>query len=107
MLAGYNERCRIDIDLMQFSSQGDGIPLPKRRRPFDVGRIIFTSPNPSYTILISLRYSGRRRIDIDPMQFCDLGNILWYGKLFWYEYIMGYGQLEVIMQNIHIFVFWR
>ena len=49
----------------------------------------FTSPNLSYAIFISLRYSGRLRIDIDLMQFCDLGEILWYGKLFWYEYIIG------------------
>ena len=50
----------------------------------------FTSPNLSYAIFISLRYIGRHRIDMDLMQFCDLGEILWYGKLFWYEYIMGY-----------------
>ena len=49
----------------------------------------FTSPNLSYAIFISLRYSDRHRIDIDLMQFWDLGEILWYGKLFWYEYIMG------------------
>ena len=49
----------------------------------------FTSPNLSYAIFISLRYSDRHRIDIDLMQFCDLGEILWYGELFWYEYIMG------------------
>ena len=48
----------------------------------------FTSPNLSYAIFISLRYSGQRRIDIDLMQFCDLGEILWYGKFFWNEYIM-------------------
>ena len=44
----------------------------------------FTSPNLSYAIFISLRYSGRRR-----MQFCDLEEILWYGKFFWNEYIMA------------------
>ena len=48
----------------------------------------FTSQNMSYAIFISLRYSGRHRIDIDLMQFCDLREILWYGNLFWYEYIM-------------------
>ena len=49
----------------------------------------FTSPNLSYAIFISLRYSDRHRIAIDLMQFCDLGEISWYGNLFWYEYIMG------------------
>ena len=58
------EQCRIDFDSMQFGSLGDEIPLQNRRRPFDVGYIILTSPNPSYAILISLRYSDRRRIDI-------------------------------------------
>ena len=37
MLVGYNEVGCIDIDLMQISSLGDEIPLPKRRRPIDVG----------------------------------------------------------------------
>ena len=48
----------------------------------------FTLPNLSYAIFISLRYSGRRQIDNDLMQFCNLGEILWHGKFFWYEYIM-------------------
>ena len=47
----------------------------------------FTLPNVSNAIFISLRYSDRRRIDIDLMQFCDLGEILW--QVLWYEYIMG------------------
>ena len=50
----------------------------------------FTSPNLSYAIFISLWYSSQRRIDIDLMQFCDLDEILWYGKFFWNEYIMGF-----------------
>ena len=68
-----------------------------------------TSPNLSYANFISLRYSSRHRIDIDLMQFCDLGEILWYGKLFWYEYIMGLlsrgggGGGGVTMENIYIF----
>ena len=49
----------------------------------------FTPPNLSYAIFISLRFSGRHRIDIELMQFCDLGETLWYGKFFWNEYIMG------------------
>ena len=49
----------------------------------------FTSPNLTYAIFIPLWYSGRRRIDIDLMQFWHLGEILWCGKFFWNEYIMG------------------
>ena len=30
MLARYSDRCRIDIDLMQFCGLDDGILLPKR-----------------------------------------------------------------------------
>ena len=68
----------------------------------------FTSPNLSYAIFISLRYSGRHRIDIDLMQLSDLGEILWYGKLFWYEYIIGLIiKLGVTMQNTYILLFWR
>ena len=62
----------------------------------------FTSPNLSYAIFISLRYSGRGRIDIDLMQFCDLGEILWYGKFFWNEYVMG---LASWMQPCKILMF--
>ena len=46
-----------------------------------------------YTILISLWYRHpdvgpiyRCRTDMDPMQFCHLGDILCYGKLFQYEW---------------------
>ena len=37
MLAWYSDRCRIDIDLMQFCGLDDGILLPKQRRAFDAG----------------------------------------------------------------------
>ena len=37
VLFRYSDRCPIDIDLVQFCYLGDGIPLPKRRRPFIVG----------------------------------------------------------------------
>ena len=67
---------------MPFSSLGDGISTSTIRCRIDY----FILPNLNYAIFISLRYSGRRRIDIDLMQFCDLGEI--YGKFFWYEYIM-------------------
>ena len=74
----------------------DAVPLSRRRNSVvEATSTIryridhFTSPNLSYAIFISLRYSDRHRIDIDLMQFCDLGEILWYGKLFWYKYIMG------------------
>ena len=62
----------------------------------------FTSPNLSYAIFISLRYSGRRRINIHLMQFCDLGEILWYGKFFWYEYIKELASW-MLPCKIHIF----
>ena len=49
----------------------------------------FTSSNLSYAIFISLRYSGQRRIDIDLIKFCNLGEILWCGKFFWNGFMMG------------------
>ena len=67
----------------------------------------FTSPNLSYAIFISLRYSGQRRIDIDLMQFCDLGEISWYGKFFWNEYIMGWASWMLPCKILNIFLFWR
>ena len=60
---------------------------------------------PSYAIFIPLRYSGRRRIDIDLMQFCDLGEILWQVLLI--RIYNGISQLDATMQNIYIFLFWR
>ena len=51
------------------------------------------------------RYSDRRRIDMDPIQFCNLRDILCYGKFF--KSNNGIGQLEVTFQNTHIFLFLR
>ena len=31
------------------------------------------------------RYNGRRRIDMDPVQFCNLRDISYYGKIFEFE----------------------
>ena len=34
-------------------------------------------------------YNTVRSVRFNLMQFCDLGEFLWYGKFFWNEYIMG------------------
>ena len=62
-------RCRIDISLYI----GNG----KLSMPF------WYLLGASIPMLV--RYSDRRRIDIDPVQFCDLGDILYNGALIEYE----------------------
>ena len=86
---------------MPFSSLCDGIPTSTIRCRIDH----FTMPNRSHAIFISLRYSGWRRADIDLMQFCDMGEILWQVLLI--QIYNGISQLDVTMQNIYIFLFWR
>ena len=86
---------------MPFSSLCDGIPTSAIRCRIDH----FTLPNLSHAIFISLRYSGRRRTDIDLIQFCHLGKILWQVLLI--RIYNGISQLDVTMQNTYIFLFWR
>ena len=86
---------------MPFSSLGDGIPTSTIQCRIDH----FTLPNLIRAIFISLRYSDRRRIDIDLMQFCDLREILW--KVFFIRIYNGISQLNVTMRNTCVFLFWR
>ena len=86
---------------MPFSSLGDGIPTSTIQCRIDH----FTLPNLIHAIFISLRYSDRRRIDIDLMQFCDLREILW--KAFFIRIYNGISQLNVTMRNTCVFLFWR
>ena len=52
---------------MQFCGQGDGIPLPKRRRVVDVGidiSFLHQQSRLKYAILISVRY---QHSDVGPI----------------------------------------
>ena len=64
----------------------------------------FTSPNLSYAIFISLRYSGRHRIDIDLMQFCDGRNLMIW-QVILIRIHNGIIKLGVTMQNTYIFCY--
>ena len=48
------------------------------------------------------RYDGQRRIDIDPLQLCDLEGILDTKSSL--TRIMGYASWRDIMQSTHIFL---
>ena len=67
LLARYSDRCRIDVELMQFCGLDDGIPLPKRRRAVDVGidiSFLHQQSRLKYAILISVRY---QHSDVGPI----------------------------------------
>ena len=82
---------------------------PSRRWNSDIDHSMsdgsFYITKPGHAIFISLRYSGRCRIDIDLMQLCDLAEISW--QVLSIRIYNGISQLDVTMQNTYIFLFWR